>query len=124
MPETWTFHSAGQLLFGFNASRQLGDAARRLGIKKLFVVTDGVLANVGVLAAVRDPLTGAGVSVEVFTGGEPEPSLAAADACIDAARRAAGRRPRPGRRQQYGSSQDHGCRPDSQWKSARLCRRR
>ena len=27
MRETWTFHSAGQLLFGPNASRQLGDVA-------------------------------------------------------------------------------------------------
>ena len=71
-----------------NACRQLGDVAERLGIKKLFVVTDRVLANAGPLAAVRDPLAEAGVSVEVFTGGEPEPSLAAADACIAAAGRA------------------------------------
>ena len=32
MPETWTFHSAGQLLFGRNAARQLGDVARRLAL--------------------------------------------------------------------------------------------
>ena len=88
MPETWTFHSAGQLLFGLNACRQLGGVAERLGIKKLFVVTDRVLANAGPLAAVHDPLAEAGVIVEVFTGGEPEPSLAAADACIAAAGRA------------------------------------
>ena len=30
MRETWTFHSAGQLLFGRNAVKQLGDVATRL----------------------------------------------------------------------------------------------
>ena len=31
MRTTWTFHSAGQLLFGRHAIRQLGDAASALG---------------------------------------------------------------------------------------------
>ena len=31
MRTTWTFHSAGQLLFRREAVRQLGDVAQRLG---------------------------------------------------------------------------------------------
>jgi alcohol dehydrogenase len=88
MPETWTFHSAGQLIFGPNACRQLGDAAVRLGVKKVFVVTDPVLADAGPLSKIQGALAESGVSVELFSGGEPEPSFRAADACVDAARSA------------------------------------
>src|SRR5438105_3890498 len=37
---TWTFHSAGGLVFGREAVRQLPDVARRLKAKRAFVVTD------------------------------------------------------------------------------------
>ena len=47
MRETWTFHSAGQLLFGPNASRQLGDVAARLRVRRLLLVTDSVLLRAG-----------------------------------------------------------------------------
>jgi alcohol dehydrogenase class IV len=73
-------------LFGPGAVRQLGDVAARLGAKRILVVTDPVLEKAGVVERVRAPLAGAGVGVSVFNGGEPEPSLKAADACIAAAR--------------------------------------
>jgi alcohol dehydrogenase class IV len=84
--ETWTFHSAGQLLFGRNATRQLGDLARRLGARRLLLVTDPVLAQAGLVDRLRPSLEESQVTVEVFSGGEPEPSLRAADACITVAR--------------------------------------
>jgi alcohol dehydrogenase len=87
MRETWTFHSAGQLLFGRNAVRQLGEAAARLRAGRVLLVTDPVLTGAGVADRVRGALADAGVTVELFDGGEPEPSLRAADACIAAARR-------------------------------------
>jgi alcohol dehydrogenase class IV len=86
MRETWTFHSAGQLLFGRNAVRQLGDVANRLRTERVLVVTDRTLVRAGVVDGVRTPLAASGATVEVFDGGEPEPSLRAADACIAAAR--------------------------------------
>lgn len=86
MRETWTFHAAGQLLFGRNAVRQLGDVAGRLGARRLLLVTDPALVQAGVADRVRVPLAEAGVTVSVFDGGEPEPSLRAADACVAAAR--------------------------------------
>ncbi len=87
MRTTWTFHTAGTLLFGPGATRQLGDVVLRHGFKRVFLVTDPVLLRTGLAAEVRSPLNEAGVQVELFTGGEPEPSLRAAAACIDEARR-------------------------------------
>src|SRR3954451_24530781 len=86
MRQMWTFHSAGQLLFGRDAVRQLGEVAGRLRAKRVLVVTDPVLVKTGLADRVRAPLAEAGVAVEVFDGGEPEPSLRAADRCIDTAR--------------------------------------
>src|SRR5438034_3464358 len=86
MRETWTFHSAGQLLFGRNAARQLGEIAQRLQAKRILIVTDPVLAKAGLVARVREPLERGTIPSELFTGGEPEPSFRAADACIEMAR--------------------------------------
>jgi alcohol dehydrogenase class IV len=84
--ETWTFHSAGQLLFGRNAVNQLGEVAHRLRLKRVLIVTDQVLERTGLVDKVRRPLTEAGVTVDTFNGGEPEPSFRAAGACLDRAR--------------------------------------
>jgi alcohol dehydrogenase class IV len=86
MRTTWTFHTASELLFGQNAVRQLGEVAARLRAKRIFIVTDAVLVQAGVVEQVHVPLSESGVLVEVFSGGEPEPSFRAADACIAAAR--------------------------------------
>lgn len=82
MRETWTFHSAGKLLFGRNAVRQLGEVAAWVGAKRVLIVTDPVLAKVGTLERIRVPLAESNVAVESFTEGEPEPSMRAAEACI------------------------------------------
>src|SRR3954449_3528434 len=75
MRTTWTFHSAGSLVFGRHAADQLGDIVRRLPARRVFVVTDHVLTRVGILDRVIGPLREAGVAVELFGGGQPEPSL-------------------------------------------------
>ena len=81
MRTTWTFHSAGQILFGPGAVQQLGAVAGRLGLKRLLVVTDQRLIDAGVLGEVEGPLAER-AQLEVFAGGEPEPSLHAAEACV------------------------------------------
>jgi alcohol dehydrogenase class IV len=86
MRETWTFHSAGQLLFGRNAAGQLGELASRLQARRLLIVTDPVLMKAGIVERVRGSLNEAGGVSEVFAGGEPEPSFRAAEKCIEAAR--------------------------------------
>jgi alcohol dehydrogenase class IV len=83
MRTTFTFRSAGHLVFGRNAVRELGPILDRLGSKRVFVVTDQVLANVGIVDQVKEA---AGRAVEVFDGGEPEPSLGMVQTCIGAAK--------------------------------------
>jgi alcohol dehydrogenase class IV len=87
MRETWTFHTAGQMVFGRNAARQLGEIASRLGAKKVLIATDPILVKAGLVERVRQPLVESGMVVEIFDGGEPEPSMRAAEACIGKARR-------------------------------------
>lgn len=81
MRETWTFHSAGTLLFGRGAAGQLPEVVARLRGRRVLLVTDPVLDKAGLLERVRAPLAQAGLDVSVFTGGEPEPSMRAALAC-------------------------------------------
>lgn len=85
MRTTWTFHSAGQIIFGTGAVRQLGDVVKRLRLSRVLVVTDANLVKAGVCDDVRLPLREQ-VTLDVFADGEPEPSLATADACIAHAR--------------------------------------
>ncbi len=72
MRTTFTFRSAGNLVFGRHAIRELGGVLDRLGSKRVFVVTDKILARVGIVDQVKEA---AGRPVEIFDGGEPEPSL-------------------------------------------------
>jgi alcohol dehydrogenase class IV len=85
MRTTWTFSSAGQIIVGSGAVEQLPDVLRRLGLKRVLLVTDAVLDKVGLVDQVRTPL-GNDFTVETFTGGEPEPSLRAAANCVKHAR--------------------------------------
>jgi alcohol dehydrogenase class IV len=85
MRETWTFHCAGQLVFGRNAVQQLGDIAKRLRARRVLIVTDTILERAGTLDRVRRPIVEAGIEVTAFTGGEPEPSMRAALACYETA---------------------------------------
>jgi alcohol dehydrogenase class IV len=87
MRTTWTVHSAGQLLFGRDAATQLGDVAQRLRAKRALVVTDPILVKAGLAERALQPLAAGGLAVETFPGGEPEPSFAAAEACLDSARK-------------------------------------
>jgi alcohol dehydrogenase class IV len=85
MRTTWTFHSAGQLLFGRDAALQLGEVISGLGGKRVLIVTDPILTKAGLAEQIRKPL--AGLTTETFSEGEPEPSIRAAEACIALARR-------------------------------------
>src|SRR5262245_47392720 len=88
MRQTWTFHSAGQIVFGRDAVKQIGDITKRLGARRAFIVTDAVLEKVGTLERVRGPLRESGQAVDVFSGGEPEPSMRVAEKCLEQARAA------------------------------------
>src|SRR5690348_11866252 len=61
MRTTWTFHTAGQLLFGRHATQHLGDLAGRLGIRRVLLVTDPILVKAGLVESVHVPLSESGV---------------------------------------------------------------
>lgn len=85
---TWSFSSAGRLIFGLGAVRDLPAAIRRLGVQRPMIITDPPLVRAGVLDRVRGPLLEAGLSCELFDDGEPEPSVACAERAVSAAREA------------------------------------
>ena len=71
----WTFHSAGSLVFGRGSIGQLGDIAKRMKASRIFIITDSILKNTGLLERVVEPLTKAGLIVESFDGCVPEPPV-------------------------------------------------
>lgn len=71
---TWSFQSAGSLVFGRGAAGHLADVAKGLGAGSVFVVADPTLQKVGTLAAVTKPIAAAGLPVETFLVEHPEPS--------------------------------------------------
>ncbi len=86
MRTTWSFYTAGQLTFGPGAVGQLGELAARHRLRRIFVVTDKTLVGLGIAQRVLEPLRAAGMTVEVFDGGEAEPSINVALAAIEQAR--------------------------------------
>lgn len=86
MRTAWQFHTSGQLVFGWGAVQQLDSLMVRRRFRRVFLVTDRILAGNGILDRVRGPLSDAGLDVEVFDGGEPEPSLDLALRIIEKAR--------------------------------------
>lgn len=82
---TWNFYSAGRVIFGRGAVGQIAEGLT--GGQKALVVTDAALVKVGHADRVCKPLQSAGATVEVFDGGEAEPSLATARAAVEHANR-------------------------------------
>lgn len=86
MRTTWNFGTATRLLFGRGAVEELGPAAGRLGAQQVLVITDEPLVAAGAVDRVKSSLVQAGLTVALFTGGEPEPTLDAASRAIEHAR--------------------------------------
>jgi alcohol dehydrogenase class IV len=86
MRSVWQFHTSAQLVFGWGAVSRLPALMQREQFVRAFLVTDRVLAQNGILDTVRLPLIQAGIDVEVFDGGEPEPSVDSAQKVLEHAR--------------------------------------
>ena len=84
MRQTFTFYTAGQLLFGRDAVTQLGEIVARFGGKRVLIVTDKILVHAGIVARVREAMPG--LSIDVFDGGEPEPTIDMILRCVENAR--------------------------------------
>lgn len=85
MRTTWSFHSAGNLIFGANAARQTGELAQRLGAQRVLIVSDAGLAKAGLVDQIVQSLP-VGIASHVYDGGCPEPSTEVAETCIAVAR--------------------------------------
>ncbi len=84
----WNFYSAGRIVFGSGVINRLSQFIEPWRPKRVLIVTDAVLVRVGVAAQILTPLNFAGIAVDLFDGGEPEPSFSVADDAIAAAIRA------------------------------------
>ena len=87
MRTTWTFHTAGRIVFGLDAVDSLGDHLRELSTEssRVLVVTDTTLVEAGVCERVTGSLSAAGIESAVFDGGCPEPAMDLAMTCAEAA---------------------------------------
>jgi alcohol dehydrogenase len=72
---TWNFYSAGRLIFGRGAVREVGPATAALVRGNVLIVTDRTLVEAGIVAKVEASLQAAGLGVAVFDGGQPEPPI-------------------------------------------------
>ena len=86
MGKTWTFHSAGEILFGPGAVQHVGQRAQKSQLRKVLIVTDPALIKAGILDRVQSPLAGLNIEVSIFDGGQPEPSLQLVETCSRQAR--------------------------------------
>jgi alcohol dehydrogenase len=86
MRSSWTFQSAGQLVFGRGAIHRLGSLVTRERLKRVFVVTDERLLTAGVVEPVLASLRESDLAVETFSGGQPEPAIEMAIRAAEAAR--------------------------------------
>jgi alcohol dehydrogenase class IV len=69
-----TFQVPPTLVVGAGASRGVGDHARRLGVRRVLLVTDPWLAESGLAGAASDQLAASSVAVTVFAGVQPDPT--------------------------------------------------
>lgn len=82
----WSFFSAGRIVFGSGSIKRLGQFLQPWHAKRALIVADKALVKVGVVASVTAPLQAAGLAVDIFDGGEPEPSFAIAEQAIEFAK--------------------------------------
>eukprot|EP00456_Euglypha_rotunda_P023098 TRINITY_DN1929_c0_g1_i9.p1 TRINITY_DN1929_c0_g1~~TRINITY_DN1929_c0_g1_i9.p1 ORF type:complete len:403 (-),score=120.95 TRINITY_DN1929_c0_g1_i9:108-1316(-) len=80
--DSWSFFSAGQIVFGSGTVKKLGALIKPWKSAKAVIIADKALVNAGIVARVEAPMRSAGLTVEVFDGGEPEPSFAIAEQAI------------------------------------------
>jgi alcohol dehydrogenase class IV len=74
MTRIHTFHSPTRLVFGVNASQQVGAEMKALGASTVLVVTDPGIEKAGLLVGVTESLEAAGLNCTVFREVEANPT--------------------------------------------------
>lgn len=86
MNDAWKFNSAGQIVFGNGAVQRLPALIRRLGARRVAVVTDPGIVKAGLLRRIEDVLRAADIEPQVYAQAMPEPDMASVLACCAALR--------------------------------------
>jgi len=79
-------HMAGRVFFGQGASAKVKDLADSLGAKRVVVVTDKTMQELGVAEKIASFVRGTGREVFIFDEVEPEPSVETTDKAAELAR--------------------------------------
>lgn len=74
---------AGKIAFGPGVSATIGEKAKALGGSRIMVVTDETMASIGTSDRIASCLRQEGLSVEVFSQVEPEPSVETVDVAAE-----------------------------------------
>ena len=72
-------------MFGRKSIEQLSVLVSRFSWRRVLIVTDQNLVAAGIVAPVQKALAAGNATVEVFDGGEAEPSIAIAEASLSCA---------------------------------------
>ena len=75
MREQWGFSSAGEMVFGSNAVRRLGEKLDKNNLGSVILCTDPGVSRAGLLEPAVESLKESDIAYEVFEQGEPEPSV-------------------------------------------------
>ena len=74
------FECPTRVFFGWDASAQVGDRLRELGVTRALLVSDPGVAGAGIVDRISAHITGAGIEVVPYTGVQPNPSVANVEA--------------------------------------------
>jgi alcohol dehydrogenase len=87
MRESWGFAICGELIFGNHSVNKVGRVVKRLGAKKVLILTDPMIRGVDLLKFVEAPLKEMSIPYGVYDRGEPEPSIESVLACTEFAKK-------------------------------------
>ena len=86
LPPFQTFEGVDRLLSGRGCIDRLGDEVKRLGGRKTLILSDEGVAAAGLVDEAAQALIRQDLSVELFTGVEPDPGTVSVQAALTAAR--------------------------------------
>jgi alcohol dehydrogenase class IV len=73
------FYSPPKIIFGLDTAKTVGDEVKRLGGKKVLIVTDRILVKENIIGPVVESLRAAGIPHCIFDGVEPDPPTGLVD---------------------------------------------
>lgn len=71
----FSFHLPTLIEFGYGKAARLGERLLQLGVSKVFVVSDKGVESAGLLTPMTDSLRSSGMTFDIYTDVEPDPSL-------------------------------------------------